>query len=112
MLPAGEARVTLKANAGQTAALAAELATDTTVTHPTLRTSKCGDQGAAALGAALETNSSLRVLRVGGQRLLLAKGRADRGHPERLRASRAPFAFHDSALQCKHMCEIRLFQIH
>ena len=67
MLPAGEARVTLQANAGQTAALAAELAADTTVTHLTLRTAKCGDKGAAALGAALETNSSLRVLRVSGQ---------------------------------------------
>ena len=53
MLPAGEARVTLQANAGQTAALAAELAADTTVTHLTLRTAKCGDKGAAALGAAL-----------------------------------------------------------
>ena len=61
MLPAGQTTVTLKANATKTCTLAEELATDTHAVHLHL-TFHCGDKGAAALGAALKVNSSLRSL--------------------------------------------------
>ena len=61
LLPAGQTTVTLKANATKACALAEELATDTQTVHLHL-TFHCGDKGAAALGAALKVNSSLRSL--------------------------------------------------
>jgi|EP00966_Prymnesium_polylepis_P293059 hypothetical protein len=61
LLPAGQTTVTLKANATKACALAEELATDTHAVHLHL-TFHCGDKGAAALGAALKVNSSLRSL--------------------------------------------------
>lgn len=63
-------RVTLKLKAGETVTLAAELATDTTVRHLTL-TGNCGDAGAAALGAALKTNHTLRSLVLSSNKIKL-----------------------------------------
>jgi len=61
MLPAGQTTVTLKANATNACTLAEELTTDTNAINLHL-TFHCGDKGAAALGAALKVNSSLRSL--------------------------------------------------
>jgi len=61
LLPAGQTTVTLKANATKACTLAEELGTDTNAIHLHL-TFHCGDKGAAALGAALKVNSSLRSL--------------------------------------------------
>ena len=69
MLPSQE-RVTLKLKAGDTVTLAEELATDTTVRYLTL-TGNCGDAGAAALGAALKTNNTLRSLVLSSNKIKL-----------------------------------------